>query len=62
MSADTAAKRLSAMNLGMPWRGNAVIPSGTVTSGERAAVLKMYSGIPGEAPAGATFTPKIMVY
>ena len=44
MAADTAAKRLSAMNQMNPWRGPAVIPSGTVDDSERAAVLFLYSG------------------
>lgn len=45
MAADTAIKRLSAMNLTLPWRGPAVIPSGTVDAGERAAALHLYSGV-----------------
>ncbi len=57
MAADTAAKRLSAMQLGLPWRGPAVVPSGTVTSAERAAGLGLYSGIPG----GGAPTNKIPV-
>lgn len=45
MAADTAAKRLSAMNQMCPWRGPAVVPSsGIVDDSERAAVLYLYSG------------------
>jgi hypothetical protein len=53
MAADSAAKRLAAMNLAAPWRGVAVVPSGTVDASERAAALYLYSGIAGaEPPAG----------
>lgn len=45
MSADTAAKRYSAMNIGAPWRGLNVPPSGSVSAGERNAVMFLYSGI-----------------
>jgi hypothetical protein len=44
MAIDTAAKRLSAMNTMCPWRGCAVVPSGTVNDSERATVLLLYSG------------------
>lgn len=54
MAADTAIKRLSAMNIGMPWRGTAVVPSGTVDAGERAAGIQLYSGITGAVQVGYT--------
>src|SRR5262245_23094532 len=43
MAADTAAKRLSAVNIGSPWRGVGVVPSGTVDAGERAAAIFLYA-------------------
>lgn len=49
MSADTAAKRLSAMQPLAPWRGNAVVPSGTVDAAERRTVLGLYSQFDGAA-------------
>lgn len=45
MAIDTAAKRHSIRHLGMPWRGPAVVPSGTVNQGERQTFLNYYSGI-----------------
>ena len=44
MSADTAAKRYSAMNINCPWRGLNVVPA-AITQGQRQAVMYMYSGI-----------------
>lgn len=55
MAADSAAKRLAAMNLAAPWRGVAVVPSGTADASERAAALYLYGGIAGgEPPVGGT--------
>ena len=51
MAADTAAKRLSAVNLGNPVvRGFGVYPVGSSTAGTRAAGLYLYSGIGGGDP------------
>jgi hypothetical protein len=44
MAADTAEKRFSAMQMGLPWRGVNVTPS-TVDQDERQAVMFWYSGI-----------------
>jgi hypothetical protein len=46
MGVDTAAKRFSIMNLGSPWRGPMIVPSGTVNAAERLAFLYLYNGIP----------------
>jgi len=45
MAADTAQKRLSAMNIKCPWRRSGVIPDGTIDQGDRQGVFFMYSGI-----------------
>lgn len=45
MSADTAAKRYSAIHIGKPWRGLHVVPDVTIPQGERQAIMFMYSGI-----------------
>ena len=45
MSADSAQKRFSAMNISAPWRGLMVVPTGTVGEGQRAAAMFLYSGV-----------------
>ena len=45
MSADTGAKRYSAINILSAWRGVNVVPDVTVPQGERQAYMFMYSGI-----------------
>ena len=45
MAVDTVAKRFSAINYGMSWRGASVLPDGTVGQGDRQAVAFLYSGI-----------------
>lgn len=45
MAIDTAAKRFSAIHHGSPWRGIAVLPTGTIGQASRQAALRMYSGI-----------------
>lgn len=47
---NTAAKRFSALLLTLPFRGPMVVPSGTVTQGERQAFAFAYSGILFDAP------------
>lgn len=54
MAVDTDNKRFSAMNISCPWRGIAILPSGTIGQAARQAVLFMYSGI--LASGGATVT------
>jgi len=54
MAADVPSKRLSAMLMGLPWRGVAIIPSGTVDAGERAAGIELYAGITGAVQVGIT--------
>ena len=59
MSADTAQKRYSAYDLGCPWRGVRVLPTGTVDAAERTAAFFLYAGITGvagTAPAVTTTT------
>lgn len=43
MAADTATKRLSAMNIGSPWRQTLPIPSAAVGAGERSMLLYLYA-------------------
>jgi hypothetical protein len=52
MSLDTAQKRMSAINIGCPWRGPmiAAIEAG-FDSGARAAAAFLYSGIAAGLPA-----------
>lgn len=45
MSADTAVKRLSAINIGSPWRGLNVFPSDS-SQGARQSVIFLYDGFP----------------
>ena len=43
---DTAAKRLSGINIGCPWRGLLPIPDGDISSaGDRQTIAFLYSGI-----------------
>jgi hypothetical protein len=49
MAIDTAAKRFSAMNLLCPWRGVAVVPTGTIGAAARQTVRWLYSGILAQA-------------
>lgn len=60
MAIDTPQKRFSIMHLAMPWRGPAVVPTGTVDAAERAAFLNYYSGIALSAPAGGGSIPHFM--
>lgn len=57
MAIDTALKRLSAINVGSPWRSLLPLPDGTVGQPDRQVVPFMYSGI----AAGAAVTPVIVV-
>lgn len=51
---DTPQKRFSAMHLAMPWRGPAIVPTGTVNAAERVTFLNYYSGIALAAPGGGS--------
>lgn len=44
MALDTAAKRHSAINWGLPWR-TAPIPDGAISQGDRQHAALMYAGI-----------------
>ncbi len=44
MALDTAAKRLAAINMGLPWRGPAVLADGVIGAPDRVAFLGMYGG------------------
>lgn len=50
MAVDTAAKRLSAVNIGCVWRGPATFPSGTVGADERLSLAWLYGGLAAEPP------------
>ncbi len=58
MAADTATRRLSAMNLGSPWRGVGILP-GSDPAEIRPAVMFLYAGLAvlptGELPGVAVF-------
>ena len=57
MSADTALKRFSAMNIACPWRGLNVIPDVTIPQGERQALLFLYAAVESVIPP----TPPVVV-
>jgi hypothetical protein len=42
---DTAAKRLSGINVGSPWRPTLPFPDGTIAQGDRQTLALLYSGI-----------------
>ena len=53
MAIDSRQKRMSAMNLGCPWRGPLVdATEAGFTAGNRAAACWLYSGIAASAPRG----------
>ncbi len=41
---DTAAKRLSALSGWMPWKRIPIVPDGTITVFDRAALISLYGG------------------
>lgn len=45
MAIDSANKRFSIANLGSQWRRTVIVPDGSVSDGDRAALLGFYSGI-----------------
>jgi hypothetical protein len=56
MALDSVSKRLSAMNIGSPWRGLLPIPDGTLGQGDRQHVLFLCSAVlAGEAVAPGVF-------
>jgi hypothetical protein len=55
MAVDTAAKRLSIMGLGSPYRGLPAVPDGSI---DRLVPLLLYTGI----PAGAAVVPVPGIY
>ena len=61
MAMDTKQKRMSALNLGKPWRGPLVdAPEAGFTQGNRQAADFFYSGILAaapEAPSAVTWVP-----
>ena len=61
MAIDTAQKRFSIMHLSMPWRGPAVVPTGTVDAAERVAFLNYYSGIALAPPGGVVQVARQLV-
>lgn len=58
MAIDSKQKRMSAIHVGMPWRGAMVDPAESgFNQGNRQAAAYMYSGIGGSAPSsGSTIT------
>jgi hypothetical protein len=50
MALDTRDKRLSAINIGCPWRGNLPTPDGSISAADRLIVAFLYSGIAAAAP------------
>lgn len=51
---DTANKRMSAINVGSPWRGLLPIPDGVISQGDRQHAALMYAGILATAVVAAT--------
>lgn len=50
MAVDTAAKRLSALHLGSPWRLTLPLPDGTIGQADRQTLTYLYGGISAGAP------------
>ncbi len=48
---DTAAKRLSMMNLGRAWLNDPPLPDGSIEQGDRKSLLSLYAGTLTEPPA-----------
>ena len=53
MAVDTKTKRLSFINLGLPWWSTLPVADGTVGVGDRLHFLHLYSGIEPVGPTGA---------
>ncbi len=51
MALDSVSKRMSAINVGCPWRSSLPIPDNAINQSDRQHVSLMYTGIP--AGAGA---------
>lgn len=45
MALDTAAKRLSAVSIGSPWRPVVPVPDGTLNQGDRQTLLRMCAAV-----------------
>lgn len=56
---NTAAKRYSAINVTMPFRGAHVVPTGTINGAMRQAAAWLYSGIAAtSAVVSLVFSPR----
>lgn len=54
MAIDTALKRLSAINVSSPWRGQLPLPDATVSQADRQTTAFDYSGILAAGAVAAT--------
>jgi len=57
MAVDTATKRASAMNFGVPWNDTIPMPDGTVWDADRAHLLGLYSAAMTPAPSSGSPGP-----
>ncbi len=62
MPLDTHQKRLSALNVGSPWRGLLPLPTGTVDGPARATVALHYSGIAAQDEPTVLRYPHPIIY
>lgn len=54
MAVDTRNKRMSIMNIGMPWRGRFPLADGAIGASDRQIFLYLYSGILADPPAAVS--------
>ncbi len=56
MALDTAEKRISMLNFGLPWWTTLPVPDGSFDVGDRIHFLHLYSGIEPDSPVVVTPT------
>lgn len=54
MAIDSAIKRASVINFGVPWYPNLPVPAGSVGNDDKAFTLNMYAGIAFQVQVGGT--------
>lgn len=59
MSIDTALKRRSIIQIGLPWRDRLPTPDGTFTSADRYMLAGLYSGLVAAAPVQLEAVPNL---
>lgn len=59
MAIDTALKRRSIIQLGLPWRDRLPTPDGTFTSADRYMLVGLYAGLVATAPVQLDLVPNL---